>query len=88
MFSLTAAGGPAERAGIRGGSQMVRIGRYRFPVGGAVIVAVDGEPIDDLQTLTVYLETETAIGDTVSLTIRRGDQELSVPVTLQEQPRE
>jgi S1-C subfamily serine protease len=41
-----------------------------------------------LETLTVYLETETPIGDTVGLTIRRGDQELTVPVTLEEQPRE
>jgi 2-alkenal reductase len=84
----TAVSGPAETAGIRGGSQMLRIGRYRFPAGGDVIVAVDGEPIDDLETLTVYLETETSIGDTVDLTIRRGDQELTVPVTLEEQPRD
>jgi S1-C subfamily serine protease len=84
----TAAGGPAERAGIRGGNRIVRVGRYQFPEGGDVIVALDGQPVDDLQTLTVYLETETNIGDTVDLTIRRGDQELTVPLTLEEQPRE
>ncbi len=84
----TVAGGPADKAGIRGGDQRVRIGQYWFPAGGDIIVALDGKPIDDLQTLTVYLETQKSIGDTVNLTIRRGDQELTMPVVLQERPRE
>jgi S1-C subfamily serine protease len=82
------AGGPADESGIQGGSRWVRLGRYQLPVGGDVITAIDGQPTADLETLTVYLETETAIGDTVNLTIQRGDQELTIPVTLKEQPRE
>jgi S1-C subfamily serine protease len=66
----------------------VRLGRSQLRVGGDIITAIDGQPTADLETLTVYLETETPIGDTVGLTIRRGDQELTVPVTLEEQPRE
>jgi hypothetical protein len=34
----------------------------------------------------VYLEMETAIGDTVELTIIHSEEELVVPVTLAEQP--
>ncbi len=82
------AGGPADESGIQGGSRWVRLGRYQLPVGGDVITAVDGHPTADLETLTVYLETETAIGDTVNLTIQRGDRQLTIPVTLEEQPRE
>jgi S1-C subfamily serine protease len=81
-------GGPADEAGIQGGSRWVRLGRYQLRVGGDIIMAIDGQPTADLETLTVYLETETAIGDTVDLTIRRGDQELTVPVMLEEQPKE
>jgi S1-C subfamily serine protease len=81
-------GGPADEAGIQGGSRWVRLGRYQLRVGGDIITAIDGQPTADLETLTVYLETETAIGDTVDLTIRRGDQELTVPVMLEEQPKE
>ncbi|MFC2037619.1 S1C family serine protease [Chloroflexota bacterium] len=85
----TAANGPAARAGIQGGSRWVRVGRRsQLPVGGDVIVAIDGRPATDLQLLTVYLETETAIGETVQLTILRGGKELVVRVTLAEQPRE
>lgn len=82
----TTAGGPADNAGIRGGSRWVRMGRYRFPVGGDVITAIDGQPASDLQTLTVYLETKVAIGDTVELTVMRDGEELKIPVTVAEQP--
>jgi S1-C subfamily serine protease len=87
LVLATTAGGPADQAGIRAGSRMVRMGRYQFPVGGDIIVAVDGKPITDLETLTLYLETEKAIGDAATLTVRRGSDELMVPVTLGEQPR-
>ena len=83
----TEPGGPADQAGLRGGNQQVRIGRYWFLAGGDIIVALDGQPMNDLQTLTVYLETQTSVGDTVVLTVRRGNQELTIPVVLKERPR-
>jgi S1-C subfamily serine protease len=79
--------GPADQAGLQGGAQWVRVGRYQLPVGGDIITAVDGLPTDDLEALTVYLETETAIGDTVQLTVLRDDQEITIPVTLGEEPQ-
>jgi len=83
----TQTGGPANEAGIQGANRWVRIGRrIQLPVGGDIITAIDGQPTADLKTLMVYLEMETAIGDTVELTIVRGEEELVVPVTLAEQP--
>ena len=61
----TTTGGPADEADLQGGSQWLRIGRYQLPVGGDIITAVDGEPTADLEALTVYLETETSIGDLI-----------------------
>jgi S1-C subfamily serine protease len=81
-------GGPAAKAGLRGGSRTARIGRYRVPVDGDIIVALGGEAVTDLQDLTLYLERETDIGDTIELTIIRDGKELRVPVRLEEQPRE
>ena len=83
-----AQGGPAARAGIQGGDRWVRVGRYQVPVGGDIITAVDGQPTADLQALTVYLETEKTVGEEVELTIRRGEQEILVTVTLAEQTQE
>jgi S1-C subfamily serine protease len=79
-------GAPADKAGMRGGSRVVRIGRYQIPLGGDIVIAIDGEPVNDFQTLTVYLETETTVGDLVDVTIIRDGKELTVPVTLGERP--
>ena len=81
------AGGPADRAGIRGGDQIVQLGNFRVALGGDIITAINGEPVDDLQELTVYLETETQVGDTIEVTIFRGGEEQSVQVTLTERPQ-
>lgn len=79
-------GGPSDQAGIRGGDRIVRIGRYRVPLGGDIIIAVDGRPTDDYQDLTVYLETQTRVGDTVDVTFIRDGEEQTVPVTLEARP--
>ena len=80
-------GGPADRAGIRGGDRIVQLGNVQLPLGGDIVTAINGEAVDDLQELTVYLETQTQVGDTVEVTIFRGGVEQSVRVTLAERPR-
>jgi len=80
------AGGPAELAGIRGPSGSVRVGRYRVPVGMDIIVAIDGHAVPDAQEFFVYLEAESRVGDTVQVTIVREGEEMTLPVTLGEQP--
>lgn len=80
------AGGPADKAGIRGGSREVRIGNYQVPVDGDIIVAINGQALASSQDLTVYLETETTVGDTVELSIVRNGEEQVVQVVLGEQP--
>jgi S1-C subfamily serine protease len=80
-------GGPADRAGIRGGDRIVQLGNVQLPLGGDIVTAINGEAVDDLQELTVYLETQTQVGDTVEVTIFRGSVEQNVQVTLAERPR-
>jgi S1-C subfamily serine protease len=79
-------GSPAEAAGLREGNRTIRYGWYRIPVGGDVIIAVDGLPVAGMADLTVYLETKTSIGDTVELTINRNGTEFTLPVLVAEQP--
>ena len=82
-----ASGGPAAQAGIRGPDEAVIVGNARIPVGMDIIVAVNGEPITSFRELTVYLETETQVGDTVEVTIIRDGKEQNVEVTLAERPQ-
>jgi S1-C subfamily serine protease len=80
-------GGPADRAGIRGGTQIARIGGYRVPVGGDIITAINGHPVPTLRELNVYLDLQTRVGETVEVTLFRGRQEMKVNVTLAERPQ-
>lgn len=86
MVVETVRGGPAERAGIRGGQRVLSIGNVRLPVGGDIIVALDDEPITSLQDLNVYLESSTRVGDTVMATVLRDGQEVAIEVTLSARP--
>jgi S1-C subfamily serine protease len=81
-------GSSAAQAGIRGSDRAVRIGNARVPLGGDIITAINGKPVADLQELTVYLETETQVGDKVEVTLIRDGQEMTVTVTLAERPEQ
>jgi S1-C subfamily serine protease len=79
-------GGPADQAGLRGSDREVTIGNARIPVGGDIIVGINGQPITTFEDLNVYLETQTRVGDTVNVDIIRDGQQAAVPVTLAERP--
>jgi S1-C subfamily serine protease len=74
-------GGPADQAGLRGSSSPNQ------PVGGDVIVAVDGNPIASFDDVLAYIGSRSP-GDQVTLTIVRGGQQQDVVVTLQERQRQ
>jgi S1-C subfamily serine protease len=71
------AGSPAARAGLRAAEQ-TESGRVRI---GDVIEAVDGQPVETFAALVNVLDARD-FGDRVTLTVRRGQQRMQVPVTL------
>lgn len=79
-------GSPAAKADIHAGDRVVSIGNAQIPVGGDIITALNGKPISSFEELTVYLEAETQVGDTVEVTIIRDGREMTVKVTLAERP--
>jgi len=85
LVAEVAAGGPAATAGIRAGDRQVTVGNVQVPVGGDIIVAINGEAVADFQALNVYLETHTQVGDVVQVTVIRDGQEKVIEVTLGEQ---
>ena len=78
-------GASANRAGIQG-SRIVRVGNTRLPLDGDVIVAINGEAVQRFQELTVYLETQTAVGETINVTLLRDGVEQNVTVSLDKLP--
>src|SRR5438105_4777896 len=76
-------GGAAEHAGLRGGTERAYLGNIPIMLGGDLIVAIDGENIQDQQDLAQVMNAHRA-GDTVKVTIYRGKQKMDVTVTLGE----
>ena len=77
-------GGPADQAGIRGGSTPTSINGLE--AGGDVIIAIDGRQIVTFDELLSYLITNKSPGDNVVLTILREGQSQDVSVTLGNRP--
>jgi S1-C subfamily serine protease len=76
-------GGSAEQAGLRGGTERAYLGNIPIMLGGDLIVAIDGEKIEDEQTLSQMMNNHRA-GDTVKVTIYRNKKKLDVNVALGE----
>jgi S1-C subfamily serine protease len=76
-------GGAAERAGLRGGNERAYLGNIPIMLGGDLIVAIDGENIEDQQDLAQVMNAHRA-GDAVKVTVYRGKQKMEVTVTLGE----
>lgn len=76
-------GGPADRAGLRGGNKVALAGMQRLLVGGDVIVAIDGQKISSEMDMNRVLNRKRP-GDSVAVTIYRGGKKMDVPVTLGE----
>ena len=76
-------GGAADRAGLHGGNERAFLGNVPIMVGGDLIVAIDGEKVQDQQDLAQLMNKHRA-GDTVRITFFRGKKQLDVDVTLGE----
>jgi S1-C subfamily serine protease len=85
-ISNIAPGGPADRAGIRAGDQNSSI--PGVPMGGDLIIAVDGQPVLDFNDLIVYITKSKVPGDSIVLTVLRGEEQIELTLTLDKRPSE
>src|SRR5882762_995616 len=76
-------GGSAEQAGLHGGTERAYLGNIPIMLGGDLIVAIDGEKVQDQQDLAQTMNNHRA-GDTVKVTIYRGKRKMEVNVALAE----
>jgi S1-C subfamily serine protease len=80
-------GGAAERAGLKGGTERAYLGNMPIMVGGDLIVAIDGQEVQDQQELSRVMNSHRA-GDTVKITVYRGKRRMDIEVTLGEARQE
>ena len=79
------AGGPAAKAGVRGGSGKTQFQADTFATGGDVIVSVDGKPVSDPSDLADAIVRHEP-GDKVPVVVYRGKTKRTVTVTLGRRP--
>jgi len=83
LIEQVVSGGAADRAGLRGGSEQAYLGNYPIMTGGDLIVAIDGQDVQDQQNLSQVMNSHRA-GDKIRVTIYRGKKKMDVTVTLGE----
>jgi S1-C subfamily serine protease len=76
-------GSAADHAGLRAGSERAYIGNIPIMLGGDLIIAVDGQEVQDQQDLSRIMNNHRS-GDTVKVTVYRGKRKMDVNVTLGE----
>ena len=76
-------GGSADLAGLHGGTERAYLGNIPIMLGGDLIVAIDGEKVEDEQDLSQMMNNHRA-GDTVKMTIFRNKKKMDVNVALSE----
>ncbi|MDI6696530.1 MAG: trypsin-like peptidase domain-containing protein [Anaerolineales bacterium] len=82
------AGGPAEKAGLRGASRQTTFNGRRVAIGGDVIIAVNGQPVTAFEDILIYLAMNTIPGQKITLTIIRDGKQMEVEITLGPRPNE
>jgi S1-C subfamily serine protease len=79
-----APGSPADQAGVQAGT--IDIGGGSLKAGGDLIVALDGREVRTFDELLSYLITHKGPGDTVVLTVLRGEERKDITITLGKRP--
>lgn len=86
LVSEVVSAGPADKAGVVGSSRQVTIEGSQVSVGGDVIIAIDGQTIQEMDELISFLASNTQVGQQVSLTVLRDGEQVDLSVTLEARP--
>ncbi|HEX3092989.1 MAG TPA: trypsin-like peptidase domain-containing protein [Candidatus Angelobacter sp.] len=76
-------GSAADRAGLRGGTERAYLGNAPIMIGGDLLVAIDGQPVEDQQDLSHVMQNHRS-GDTVTVTVYRGKRRMDFKLVLGE----
>ncbi len=85
LIAAVTQGSPAEKAGLKGGSQQSQLQGQTLVGGGDIITAIDGEKVSGMDDL-ISIINQHKPGDTVTLTVLSGTSTKDVDVTLTERP--
>jgi S1-C subfamily serine protease len=74
--------GPADRAGMRAGTQQVTVVGQQIYAGGDLIIGIGSERIRTMDDLSSYLEAHSVPGQTLNLTVVRDSATIMLSVVM------
>ena len=77
---------PAFQAGLIGSEKTIEVDGVNYPVGGDVILAVDGKEVRKIDDILVHLQRAKSVGDEMVLEILRDGRSTNITIILDERP--
>jgi S1-C subfamily serine protease len=86
LVTQVTSGGPADKAGLKAGTTQAQIEGTSVEIGGDIVIAIDELRIRNTDDLSTYLEENTLPGQTISVSVVREGQTMTIALTLGTRP--
>ncbi len=77
---------PASKAGLIGSEETIEVQGVNFPMGGDIILSVDGIEVRKIDDILIHLQRAKSVGDEMVLEILRDTRTTNVTIVLHERP--
>ena len=77
---------PASKAGLIGSEETIEVQGISYPMGGDIILSVDGIDVRKIDDILIHLQRAKTVGDEMVLEILRDGRTTNITITLQERP--
>jgi len=77
---------PAFDAGLIGSDKTIEVEGVNYPMGGDVILAVDGIEVRQIDDILIHLQRAKSVGDEMVLEVLRDGRTTDITIVLQERP--
>ena len=86
LIENVTSGGPADNAGLRGGTQTATVDGSSYLIGGDIIISINGTKIVNTDALSSYLAQHALAGQTLVMQVIRNGQMMTVNLVLGTRP--
>lgn len=77
---------PAAKAGMHGSDETVQVEGVNYPIGGDIILSVDGKQVRKIDDILIHLQRAKSVGDEMILEILRDGRTTNITIVLEERP--
>ena len=86
LVIIVVADSPASKAGLHGSIETKEIDGVNYPIGGDIILSVDGKEVRHIDDILIHLQREKSVGDEMILEILRDGRTTNFVLLLEERP--